>query len=171
MTFIKLKNVLTVPLSTIEYFERINFSPNVNDLLFVGAGSLSSDDEISREKMAKKIPSEEHSPFYLSGASVDMPDDGMDEDAFQVSTLHSSKWTWTSKYEHVFVFYHVWGENHFKVPGTLKNKMHQKSECIRDISKYLIDQTCNLAREHAQLLVLDSGKSDSVVKLLSWRSR
>lgn len=35
--------------------------------------------------MAKKIPSEEHSPFYLTGASVDMPDDGMDEDSFQVS--------------------------------------------------------------------------------------
>lgn len=60
---------------------------NVSNKLpfFLGAGSLNSDDEISREKMAKKIPSEDHSPFYLTGASVDMPDDGMDEDSFQVS--------------------------------------------------------------------------------------
>lgn len=95
-----MKNLSSLPLSTIENFEiKQNlpyFSNNVNDLLSLGAGSLSSDDEISREKMAKKIPSEEHSPFYLTGASVDMPDDGMDEDSFQVSAefyipLHSSK--------------------------------------------------------------------------------
>ncbi|XP_071044210.1 nephrin-like [Parasteatoda tepidariorum] len=46
-------------------------------------GTPVSDEEISREKMSKKIPPEDHAPFYLSGASVDMPDDGLDVDSFQ----------------------------------------------------------------------------------------
>ncbi|GFR22860.1 uncharacterized protein TNCT_699681 [Trichonephila clavata] len=46
-------------------------------------GSAASDDEVLREKMVKKIPSEDRSPFYLTGASVDMPVDGLDVDTFQ----------------------------------------------------------------------------------------
>ncbi|CAL1267938.1 unnamed protein product [Larinioides sclopetarius] len=46
-------------------------------------GSAASDDEVLREKMVKKIPSEDRSPFYLTGTSVDMPVDGLDVDTFQ----------------------------------------------------------------------------------------
>lgn len=51
----------------------------------LATGSPSSDDEAVREKIVKKMPSESRSPFYLTGTAVDMPDDRLDVDTFQVS--------------------------------------------------------------------------------------
>lgn len=59
----------------------------------LAAESTASEDEISRVKMTKKFASEDHSPFYLTGASVDMPDDGMEDDTFQVIATRNFKLT------------------------------------------------------------------------------
>lgn len=55
-----------------------------SNLHLLATGTPVSDEDVSREKMSKKIPPEDHAPFYLSGTSVDMPDDGLDVDSFQV---------------------------------------------------------------------------------------
>ncbi|GFT06954.1 nephrin [Nephila pilipes] len=73
-------------------------------------GSAASDDEVLREKMVKKIPSEDHSPFYLTGTSVDMPVDGLDVDTFQVMYFTATSEN-RSTFQIVFVNAKGWYRN------------------------------------------------------------